>query len=116
VLQEMLAEAGVRTLLHTHFVDLERVGDAVADLGLFNKSGCFRLPCRQAIDASGDADLIARGGWAYDKGGPALLPGGRGIDHAAGAMQLPMSQYFSMLNVRKPVPAHLPPGCPQWEG
>ncbi|HET7559895.1 MAG TPA: FAD-dependent oxidoreductase, partial [Limnochordia bacterium] len=116
VLQEMLAEAGVRVLLHTHFVELERAGDQVAALVLFNKSGCFRLTCRQAIDASGDADLVARGGWGYDKGGPALLPGGRGIDRSAGAKQLPMSQYFSMLNVRKPARAHLPPGCPEWAG
>ena len=117
VLQEMLREAGVRLLLHTQLVDVERAGDAAAALVLYNKSGLLRLEVDQVIDATGDADVVARGGWPLFKGGPVFQPGDPpALDRAAGNLQLPMSLYFTLVDTGAPVEPHLPEGCPRWEG
>ena len=79
VLQEMLAEADVELLLHTQVLGVERCvereGDRVAGVVLANKSGLTRVEPAIAVDATGDADLVARGGWPFRKGGPVLMPG-----------------------------------------
>lgn len=116
VLQEMLAEASVTLLLHTQLVDVERDGGRVQAAILFNKSGLSRLACAQVIDATGDADVVARGGFGFSKGGAVFLPGEQTqIDRSAGHLQLPMSLYFTLVDTGEPVQPHLPPGCPQWE-
>ena len=74
--REMLAEAGVRLLLHTQLVEVERQDEAVSALIVFNKSGLQRLACQQVVDATGDADVVARGCWPFEKGGPVFLPTG----------------------------------------
>lgn len=115
VLQEMLQEAGVRLLLHTRLVDVERTGDAVTSLIIFNKSGLQRLVCKQAVDATGDADLVAMGGWQFHKGGPVFLPGeGLRIDEDSGNLQLPMSLYFTMVKTSEPVTPVLPEDAPTY--
>jgi hypothetical protein len=116
VLQEMLAAAGVRLLLHTHLVDVEREGEEARALILFNKSGPQRLACRQVVDATGDADVIARGGWPFLKGGPAFKPGDELELDTTGPKQLPMSLYFTLVDVGEAVEPVLPPGCPAFDG
>ena len=113
VLQEMLAEAGVELLLHTQVLAVERSGDRLAAVILANKSGLTRIEPEIAIDATGDADLVARGGWPIRKGGPVLIPGDPpAVDEAAGKLQLPMSLYFTLVDTGAPVTPVQPPGCP----
>lgn len=115
VLQEMLAEAGVELLLHTQVLTVERAGDRVAAVVLANKSGLTRIEPAVAVDATGDADLVARGGWPFRKGGPVLMPGDPpSVDRSAGRMQLPMSLYFTLADSGAPVAPVLPPGCPAY--
>ena len=115
VLQEMLAEAGVDLLLHTQVLSVERDGDRVAAVTLANKSGLTRVEPAFAVDATGDADLVARGGWPYRKGGPVLMPGDPPtVDASAGRLQLPMSLYFTLVDSGAPVAPVLPPGCPEY--
>ena len=115
VLQEMLAEAGVELLLHTQVLAVEREGDCVAGVVLANKSGLTRIAPAVAVDATGDADLVARGGWPFRKGGPVLLPGEPpSVDETAGRLQLPMSLYFTLVDSGAAVEPLLPPGCPAY--
>ena len=119
VLQEMLAEAGVELLLHTQVLAVERSGerggDRVAGVVLANKSGLTRVAPGVAVDATGDADLVARGGWQFRKGGPVLMPGDPPtVDEAADRLQLPMSLYFTLVDNGAPVQPQLPPGCPRY--
>ena len=115
VLQEMLAEAGVELLLHTQVLSVEREGDRVAGVVLANKSGLTRIEPAIAVDATGDADLVARGGWPFRKGGPVLMPGDPpSVDESAGRLQLPMSLYFTLVDSGEEVEPQLPPGCPSY--
>ena len=115
VLQEMLADAGVELLLHTQVLAVEREGDLVAGVVLANKSGLTRIAPAVAVDATGDADLVARGGWPFRKGGPVLMPGEPPtVDETAGRRQLPMSLYFTLVDNGAPVQPQLPPGCPRY--
>lgn len=117
VLQELLREADVTLLLHTQLIDVERDGDAVRSLILHNKSGLRRLPTRMAVDASGDADVVARGCWPFEKGGPVFMPGDDPrLDAEVGDLQLPMSLYFTLVDTGAPVEPYLPPGAPTFEG
>jgi FAD-dependent oxidoreductase family protein len=116
VLQEMLLEAGVELLLHTTLVGVERCSDSVTALVVSNKSGLARVRPGAVVDASGDADVIALGGWPFDKGGPGFRPEG---DHVAllpaeQRLQLPMSLYFGLVDTGREAAAYLPPGCPSW--
>ena len=113
VLQEMLAEAGAELLLHTQVLSVDREGDRVAGVVLANKSGLTRIEPAIAVDATGDADLVARGGWPFRKGGPVLMPGDPpSVDESAGRLQLPMSLYFTLVDSGEAVEPVLPPGCP----
>ena len=115
VLQEMLAEAGVELLLHTQVLSVDREGDRVAAVVLANKSGLTRIEPAIAVDATGDADLVARGGWPFRKGGPVLMPGDPpSVDASAGRLQLPMSLYFTLVDSGQEVEPVLPPGCPEY--
>ena len=115
VLQEMLAEAGVELLLHTQVLSVDRDGDRVAAVVLANKSGLTRIEPATAVDATGDADLVARGGWPFRKGGPVLMPGDPpSVDESAGRLQLPMSLYFTLVDSGEAVEPQLPPGCPSY--
>ncbi len=115
VLQEMLAEAGVELLLHTQVLSVEREADRVAAVVVANKSGLTRIEPAIAVDATGDADLVARGGWPFRKGGPVLMPGDPPtVDASAGRLQLPMSLYFTLVDSGEAVAPVLPPGCPEF--
>lgn len=113
VLLAMLHEAGVRVLLHTRVVDVRRDGDAVTSIVIHNKSGLQALTCHQVVDATGDADVVALGGWPHERGGPVFLPDGElRIHEESGRLQLPMSLYFTMVKTSEPVVPVLPEGSP----
>lgn len=66
----LLAEAGVRLLLHTHLVEVE--GDPAGRLAaavFWSKRGFFKIRARRFVDASGDADLCHLAGLPYEKAG-----------------------------------------------
>jgi glycine/D-amino acid oxidase-like deaminating enzyme len=58
----LLREAGVSTLLHSVVADAEIVGDRVTHAIIAGRSGMVRLHARTFVDATGDADLVARAG------------------------------------------------------
>ena len=67
-LMQLFREAGVRLLLHTQVVDTIREGDRICGVIVENKSGRQRIEADVTIDCSGDGDVAARGGVAWEKG------------------------------------------------
>ncbi len=67
-LDEKMTLAGVDVLLLTQAVDVLTDGDRITHVAAFNKSGLRAFPARAVIDATGDADVAARGGCEYLKG------------------------------------------------
>ncbi len=65
---QLMREAGVRLLLHTLVVDTIREGDRIRGVIVENKSGRQRIEADITIDCSGDGDVAARGGVAWEKG------------------------------------------------
>jgi hypothetical protein len=61
-------QAGVRVMLHTQCVDTLREGDRIAGAVVHHKSGFQRILADITIDSSGDGDVAARGGAAWEKG------------------------------------------------
>ena len=79
---EMLQQAGVDMLFHTHFSD-SVVGDGkIEALIMEGKSGRFAIAPRYVVDCTADADIAARAGAKFFKGRP-----------GDGAMQ-PATLYF----------------------
>ena len=68
LLLDMMAESGVRLLLHSAVVDVIKEGDAVQGLAIENKSGRQIVPARIVVDATGDGDVAARAGAPFIKG------------------------------------------------
>lgn len=64
----MAQEAGVKVMLHTQVVDTLRAGDRVTGIVVEHKSGRQRIEADVVIDCSGDGDVAARGGVAWEKG------------------------------------------------
>lgn len=70
VWDQLLAEAGVRVLLHATLVDAEADSHGrLTGILIHTKSGFYRLTARRFIDASGDADLCHLAGVPYEKAG-----------------------------------------------
>lgn len=66
----LLAEAGVRVLLHVWLCDTETDRDGrITGVIVHSKSGFSRVTGRRFIDASGDADLCHLAGVPYEKAG-----------------------------------------------
>lgn len=65
---QLVREAGVRLLLHTQVVETIREGDRVRGVIVENKSGRQRIEADVTIDCSGDGDVAARAGVAWEKG------------------------------------------------
>ena len=65
---ELLEEANVKLMLHTHVVDTLREGDRIAGVVVEHKSGRQHILADVVIDCSGDGDVAARGGVAWEKG------------------------------------------------
>jgi len=68
LLMQLMREAGVRLLMHTQVVDTLREGDRFRGAIVENKSGRQRIEADVTIDCSGDGDVAARGGVAWEKG------------------------------------------------
>jgi hypothetical protein len=65
---EQCQAAGVELLLHTHVVDSLRAGDRVTGVVVEHKSGRQEIHADVVIDCSGDGDVAARAGVAWEKG------------------------------------------------
>lgn len=65
---ELAEEAGVQVMLHTHMVDTLREGDRITGIVVEHKTGRQEIHARTVIDCSGDGDVAARGGAAWEKG------------------------------------------------
>lgn len=65
---QLAREAGVRLMLHTQVVDTIREGDHIAGVVVENKSGRQNIKAAVTIDCTGDGDVAARGGVAWEKG------------------------------------------------
>jgi hypothetical protein len=72
--QRLLREAGVTAVLHTWAVAPLMGGDAVRGALLENKEGRLAIRARVVVDASGDGDLFARAGAAYETNADADEP------------------------------------------
>jgi hypothetical protein len=65
---EQCLAAGVQLMLHAHVVDALREGDRVCGVVVEHKSGRQEIRAEVVIDASGDGDVAARAGAAWQKG------------------------------------------------
>jgi 2-polyprenyl-6-methoxyphenol hydroxylase-like FAD-dependent oxidoreductase len=63
---EMLAQAGVKLLLHSWVVDVVRNGDRVGGVVFESKQGRRALLGRVVVDASGDLDVCRRAGAPFE--------------------------------------------------
>lgn len=70
---EMLLEAKVHVLLDTMVVDVAGENGAIDAIIIEGKSGRQAIAARQFIDATGDADLVARAGLPYTIAPPEQL-------------------------------------------
>ncbi len=68
IAMQLAHEAGVALMLHTHVVDTLRDGDRITGVVVEHKSGRQAILADVVIDASGDGDVAARGGVAWEKG------------------------------------------------
>ncbi len=71
VLEDLALEAGVQVLYHAFVPDVYFEDGQLAGVVLATKQGFKRISARYIIDATGDADIVARAGGAYDKAGEA---------------------------------------------
>ena len=69
VWDELVTEAGVHLLLHSYFVDVLQEGDQVTGALIGTKQGIKAVHARAVVDASGDADVVARAGGAFEDAG-----------------------------------------------
>ena len=67
VMAEMVQEAGVKTLLHCWGVDVVMDGTAVRGAVFESKSGRQAVLAKVVVDATGDGDLFAAAGAAYQR-------------------------------------------------
>ena len=67
-LDEKLAAAGVEVLLLTQAVDVQVAAGRITHVIVFNKGGLSAVGARAVVDATGDADIAARGGCKTLKG------------------------------------------------
>ncbi|MCK6471629.1 MAG: FAD-dependent oxidoreductase [Planctomycetes bacterium] len=96
VLQEAALAAGVDILFHTRLVDADASNGRIETAVLHNKSGLQAVHARTVIDATGEADLAHRAGFATVKG--------RDGDGA----QLPMALNFFLREAARVVQQELP--------
>jgi len=63
-----VSEAGVKVLFHSKLCEAEREGAKISAVWIATVSGKIRLSAKVFIDATGNADLIAMAGLAYEQG------------------------------------------------
>lgn len=68
LLDDMMEEAGVDVLFYTFVADTITEGDTVRGIIVQNKSGRSAILAKQVVDATGDADVAAHAGAAFDQG------------------------------------------------
>jgi hypothetical protein len=69
VWDELLSEAGVQVLFHSFFVDVSKQGQRLKAAFIGTKQGLRAIEAKIFIDASGDADVVARAGGAFEDAG-----------------------------------------------
>jgi hypothetical protein len=69
VWEDLVTRAGSRILLHTLLQDVEAVDGRVASVIVATRAGLGRVRARVFVDASGDADFCAFGGFGYETAG-----------------------------------------------
>ncbi len=69
VWDELAVEAGVHLLLHSYFVDALKEGDRVTGAVIGTKRGLQAVQAKAVVDASGDADVVARAGGLFEDAG-----------------------------------------------
>lgn len=69
VWDDLLAEAGVGVLLHTHFVDVIVEDGRVCGAVVATRGGVGAIRAKAVVDASGDAEVIARAGGEFEDAG-----------------------------------------------
>lgn len=74
VAQEMVLEAGVKLLLHTQVTAALVSDNLMQGVVIENKSGRSAIRARVTIDATGDGDVFARAGAAFNKSEGELQP------------------------------------------
>ena len=67
MMDEMVAEAGVRVLLHSWAADVVVEGNAVRGVVFESKSGRQAVVAKVIVDATGDGDIFAAGGAAFEQ-------------------------------------------------
>jgi hypothetical protein len=87
ILLDMLVEAGVKLLLHSLLIDAQAEAGRITRLVVASKSGIEELRPQLVIDASGDGDVAAWAGAAYEKG------------RAEDGLMQPMTLHFRMAHV-----------------
>lgn len=68
LVMEMVQEVGVKLMMHTQVVDTLREGDRITGVVVEHKSGRQAILADVVIDCSGDGDVAACGGVAWEKG------------------------------------------------
>lgn len=86
VWDDLVAAAGIHTLLHSYFVDVIESGGRIVGALVATKRGLVAIEARCVIDASGDAEVVARAGGAFED------------SHAMGVAQS-LTTTFKMINV-----------------
>ena len=69
VWDDLVSGAGVRVLFHTYFADVIQDGPRVSGAIIGTKRGLRAIHARAIVDASGDADVIARAGAPFEDAG-----------------------------------------------
>lgn len=95
VWDDLMRAAGVHLLLHCYFVDALQRGPQVTGAVIGTKRGLRAIEAKFVVDASGDADVVARAGGPYEDAG------------AAGTAQA-LTTTFKMINVDVPRAAAFP--------
>ncbi len=67
MMDEMIAEAGVNVVLHSWATDVVMEGNAVRGVVFESKSGRQALLAKVVVDATGDGDIFAAGGAAFEQ-------------------------------------------------
>lgn len=65
----LVADAGVRLFLHTHFIDLAMDGESVATVVVGSPKGPRAIRAKCVVDASGDAHVAFRAGAPFEDAG-----------------------------------------------
>lgn len=68
VLDQMAAESGAELLYHSHFAEALVEHGAITGVVVQNKSGRQVIYAQRVIDCTGDGDVAARAGCAYEQG------------------------------------------------